>query len=45
MLSKSHDCLGAIGCVLICNECLHWYRQCHVLTINTSTFWAPDFVQ
>jgi hypothetical protein len=23
MLSKSHDCLGAIGCVLICNECLH----------------------
>jgi hypothetical protein len=23
MLSKTHDCLGAIGCALICNECLH----------------------
>jgi hypothetical protein len=23
LLNKSHDCLGAIGCALICNECLH----------------------
>jgi hypothetical protein len=30
VLSKSHNCLGAIGCALVCNECLHWYHQCHV---------------
>jgi hypothetical protein len=23
VLSKSHNCLGAIGCALVCNECLH----------------------
>lgn len=23
LLNKSHDCLGAIGCALICTECLH----------------------
>jgi hypothetical protein len=30
LLNKSHDCLGAIGCALICNECLHWCLQRHV---------------
>lgn len=23
LLSRSHDCLGAVGCALICTECLH----------------------
>jgi hypothetical protein len=26
MLSRSHSCLGAMGCALICTECLCWYR-------------------
>jgi hypothetical protein len=30
LLSRSHDCLGAIGCALICTECLDWCYQCHV---------------